>query len=121
MDCTSIEYIDNSFDTVLDTFGLQASYDYLQQYQEMKRVCKVIIKFYYQIGGKILLLELGESYWKYVNYRTIKNANEEFKERGQILFRNYDEMILNDPEVRVIEKKRKINGRLFYYVLEKIK
>ena len=42
MDCSCIEYLDNSFDTVVDTFGLQASYDHVQQYNEMKRVCKVL-------------------------------------------------------------------------------
>ena len=43
MDCSNLEYNDNSFDTVVDTFGLQSSYDYVQQYKEMKRVCKVIM------------------------------------------------------------------------------
>ena len=42
MDCTLIDYNDNSFDSVVDTFGFQASYDWEQQYNEMKRVCKVI-------------------------------------------------------------------------------
>jgi ubiquinone/menaquinone biosynthesis C-methylase UbiE len=41
MDCTNIDYNDNTFDTVVDTFGLQSSYDYKQQFEEMKRVCKV--------------------------------------------------------------------------------
>lgn len=41
MDCTNIDYEDNVFDTVVDTFGLQASYDYKKQFDEMKRVCKV--------------------------------------------------------------------------------
>ncbi len=42
MDCTKLDYDDNIFDTVVDTFGLQASYDYKNQFEEMKRVCKVI-------------------------------------------------------------------------------
>jgi ubiquinone/menaquinone biosynthesis C-methylase UbiE len=41
MDCTNLQYEDNVFDTVVDTFGLQSSHDYEQQYKEMKRVCKV--------------------------------------------------------------------------------
>ncbi len=41
MDCANIEYEDNVFDTVVDTFGLQASYDHVRQFEEMKRVCKV--------------------------------------------------------------------------------
>jgi len=50
----------------------------------------------------------------------VKNAEEELQERGQILFRNYDSLVMNDPDVKVLYKKRKINGRLFMYVLEKI-
>ena len=42
MDCSNLDYLDNTFDTVVDTFGLQASYDHVKQYKEMKRVCKVI-------------------------------------------------------------------------------
>jgi len=112
MDATNIQYIDNSFDTVIDTFGLQSSHDYKLQYEEMKRVCKK--------GGKILIMELGESFWKNTNYKIIKKANEELVNRGQILFLNYDDLILNDKEVKIIKKRRKINGRLFIYVLEKV-
>jgi methyltransferase OMS1 len=112
MDSTNILYNDESFDTVIDTFGLQSSYDYIQQYNEMKRVCKK--------GGKILLLEIGTSYWRYSNYRTLKRAEKELAENGQILFINYDNLILKDSDVKVLEKKRKLNGSLYYYVLEKI-
>ncbi len=113
MDSTNILYNDESFDTVVDTFGLQASYDIKSQYSEMKRVCKV--------GGKILIMEIGESFWRYVNYRTLKRADKELYENGQMLFINYDNMILSDPDVKVLNRKRKINGKLYYYVLEKIK
>lgn len=112
MDCTNLDYQDNSFDTVVDTFGLQASYDHKQQYEEMKRVCKV--------GGKLLILEIGESLWKSTNYKTIKKAPKEFLERGQHLYRNWDNMILKDPSVRVVKSRRKLNGRLYYYELEKL-
>ncbi len=113
MDSTNINYKDNSFDTVVDTFGLQSSYDYKQQYNEMKRVCKV--------GGKILLLEFGSSVWRFSNLRTLKRVQRELKEHGQHLYYNYDDLILHDPDVKVIDKKRKINGKLYYYVLEKVK
>jgi methyltransferase OMS1 len=113
MDSTNILYNDDSFDTVVDTFGLQASYDYKTQYQEMKRICKV--------GGKILLMEVGESFWKYLNYRILKRAEKELYDNGQILFINYDDLIMNDPDVKVLKRKRKLNGKLYYYVLEKVK
>ena len=41
MDSCDIEYDDEIFDTVVDTFGIQSSYDPYKQYSEMKRVCKV--------------------------------------------------------------------------------
>lgn len=112
MDCTDLDYIDESFDTVVDTFGLQASHDFQKQYDEMKRVCKK--------GGKILLLEMGESLWKSSNYKIISNALHEFNERGQHLYRNWDNMILNDPSVKIIKNKRMMNGILYYYELEKM-
>ena len=64
---------------------------------------------------------MGESFWKYINYSIIKSANKELNERGQVLFRNYDELVQNDNQVKIIKKKRKMNGRLYFYVLEKIK
>jgi methyltransferase OMS1 len=112
MDCTKLEYMDNSFDTVVDTFGLQSSYDYKMQFEEMKRVCKV--------GGKILLLEIGESLWKTTNFKIIQEARNEFLENGQHLYRNWDTLILNDPSVKIVKKRRKLHGRVFYYELEKL-
>ena len=44
MDSCNLEYDDQIFDTVVDTFGMQSSYDPLKQYSEMKRVCKVKLK-----------------------------------------------------------------------------
>jgi methyltransferase OMS1 len=111
MDCTDIDYQNNSFDTVVDTFGLQASYNFKKQYQEMKRVCK--------IGGKIIVIEIGESRWKSINYNIYKNSHRELTKRGQHLYRNWDDLILHDNDVKIIKNKRKINGRLFIYVLEK--
>jgi hypothetical protein len=66
------------------------------------------------------LLEIGESLWKSTNYKIIKNAHIEFLQRGQHLYRNWDELILNDPSIKIVKRKRKLNGRLFYYELEKL-
>ena len=112
MDSANLDYDDESFDTVVDTFGLQASYDAKKQFSEMKRVCKK--------GGKILLLEFGESVWRTTNYRLIRGAVQEFDLRGQHLYKNWDKLILNDKDIKVLKSRRKINGRLYYYELEKI-
>jgi len=65
-------------------------------------------------------LEIGQSLWKSTNFYIIKNADKEFVERGQHLYRNWDELIMNDPSLKIIKKKRKLNGRLYYYELEKV-
>jgi len=68
----------------------------------------------------ILLLEIGQSYWTTSNYLTYKKAKDEFYNRGQVLFYNYEKFIEKDPEVKIIKKKRKLHGKLFYYVIEKL-
>lgn len=66
-------------------------------------------------------MEIGQSLWNSTNFYVIKNADKEFVERGQHLYRYWDDLIVNDPDIKVVQKKRKLNGRLFYYELEKIK
>jgi len=68
----------------------------------------------------ILLLEIGQSYWTVSNYITFKNARHELYNRGQVLFYNYQKLIDNDPDVKIIKKKRKLHGKLYFYVLEKL-
>jgi len=68
----------------------------------------------------ILLLEIGNSYWTVSNYITFKNAKDEFYNRGQVLFYNYEKFIDRDPEIRIVQKKRKLHGKLYFYVLEKL-
>lgn len=112
MDETCLEFSNDSFDTVVDTFGLQSSTDPIQQWNEIKRVCKK--------GGKILLLEFGKSYWLSTNLKLIYNAKRMFFSQGQSVIIDWDSLILHDKSIKVIQKKRKINGRLYYYELEKI-
>lgn len=50
-DIHKLPFPDESFDTVVDTFGLECSYDVAKAYTEMKRLTKK--------GGKMLLLERG--------------------------------------------------------------
>ena len=111
MNAADLEFIDNAFDTVVDTFGLNSTPYLSKQWSEMKRVCKK--------GGKILLLEFGYSYWASNNYKMINKANNQLHESGQILIRDWDKLILNDPEVEVIKAKRRINGKIYYYELRK--
>lgn len=54
-DSKQLDFADNSFDTVVDTFGLCSFDDPVAVLKEMERVCKP--------DGKILLLEHGRSLW----------------------------------------------------------
>ncbi len=57
-DVEHLPFEDASFDTVIDTFGLQSYYDRNQALNEIKRVLKP--------GGKFLFLGQGASlFWPY--------------------------------------------------------
>lgn len=64
----------DSFDTVVDTFGLECCYDIDQAYKEMKRVTKK--------GGKILLLERGRAIWMIDNLELMRKASLNLGARG---------------------------------------
>eukprot|EP00352_Strombidinopsis_acuminata_P000095 CAMPEP_0176340136 /NCGR_PEP_ID=MMETSP0126-20121128/1330_1 /TAXON_ID=141414 ORGANISM="Strombidinopsis acuminatum, Strain SPMC142" /NCGR_SAMPLE_ID=MMETSP0126 /ASSEMBLY_ACC=CAM_ASM_000229 /LENGTH=79 /DNA_ID=CAMNT_0017684159 /DNA_START=471 /DNA_END=710 /DNA_ORIENTATION=+ len=65
---------DNSFDTLVDTFGLECSYDVMKAWDEMKRVTKV--------GGKILLLERGLGFWMTDHFQLMQKASLNLAGRG---------------------------------------
>jgi hypothetical protein len=65
-------------------------------------------------------MEIGQSKWKFSNYKILKNANNELKNNGQVLFYNYDNFIMDDSDVKILKYKRKLHGKLYYYVLEKL-
>ena len=78
----------------------------------MKRVTKK--------GGRILLLERGNAIWMYDKFELMRRASFNLGARGQIYHFNFENMVQKDPEVKVIKEKRKFNGMLYYYVLEKL-
>jgi demethylmenaquinone methyltransferase/2-methoxy-6-polyprenyl-1,4-benzoquinol methylase len=59
-DSNRLPFPDCQFDTIVDTFGLECSYDIERQYAELKRMVKP--------GGKILLIERGLGFWMQDNF-----------------------------------------------------
>jgi ubiquinone/menaquinone biosynthesis C-methylase UbiE len=80
-----LPFNDESFDTVVDTFGLECCYDVEKAYSEMKRLCKK--------GGKILLLERGQSLWLTENFQMIRKASVNLGARGQVYHHDFTSLI----------------------------
>merc|ERR1712226_386540 len=77
---------DESFDTVVDTFGLCSYQDPVTVLREMTRVCKP--------DGKILLLEHGRSKsWTWISQFLDKNAAEHARNWGCIWNRDLDALL----------------------------
>jgi SAM-dependent methyltransferase len=111
-DVNNLPFTDNSFDTVVDTFGLECSYDMPKSYEQIKRLTKP--------GGKILLLERGLGFWMQDNFLLVQKASVNLGARGQIYHHDFSLMIDQDPEVRIIKHKRKMRGMIYYYELQKL-
>lgn len=77
---------DNSFDTIVDTFGLCSFDDPVAVLKELQRVCKP--------GGKILLLEHGRSKsWPGLTGYLDKHAERHAKNWGCVWNRDIDEIV----------------------------
>ena len=100
---------ENSFDTVIDTFGLECTYDIEKAYTQIKRVTKK--------GGKILLLERGLGFWMLDNVNLMRKAIVNLGARGQVYHHDFQGLIENDPEVSIVKKKRTMRGMVYYYEL----
>lgn len=111
-DMHKMPFSDGSFDTIVDTFGLECSYDLDRSYAEMKRLVKP--------GGKILLLERGKGFWLFDNFRQMVRCSVNMSARAQFYHHDFSELVENDPEIKVLKAKRKRRGMIYYYELQKI-
>ena len=73
-DAQSLPFEDNSFDTVVDTFGLCSMEDPVSALREMQRVCRP--------GGRILLLEHGRSPYEWLARMQDKSADKHAERWG---------------------------------------
>mmetsp|Transcript_22730 Transcript_22730/g.33564 ORF Transcript_22730/g.33564 Transcript_22730/m.33564 type:complete len:265 (-) Transcript_22730:240-1034(-) len=89
-DAASLELPDNSFDCVVDTFGLCSFDDPIRVLKEMARVCKP--------DGKILLLEHGRSHsWEGITNYLDRHAERHAKNWGCVWNRDLDAILEKAP------------------------
>ena len=74
MDVHDLIFKDESFDTVIDTFGLESTYDLKKAISEMKRVLKQ--------GGKLIMMERGQSVWLFQKLRNLDSATVNIQLKG---------------------------------------
>jgi ubiquinone/menaquinone biosynthesis C-methylase UbiE len=86
-DAHALPFKDNQFDTVVNTFTLESTYDHEQVLREMKRVCKN--------HGKILLISRGQSYFSIYNEWLKFKAARDLTHYGTVEHLNIEKIIEN--------------------------
>jgi len=107
MDARKLDFNENSFDTVIDTFGLCSTGDPIAVLHEMQRVCKP--------DGRILLLEHGISRHTILNNILNRNAQHHAQHWG--CWWNKDiQKIVQESGLKVVEMKRYHFGTTYFIV-----
>ena len=110
MDCHSLKYESNSFDTVVQSFGLCSQVEPAKALKEMARVCRP--------GGQILLLEHGRSNYDWLNWCLDKTSEDHAKVWG--CWWNRDIIgLVNELGLKVSRLERYHLGTTVAVVLEK--
>jgi methyltransferase OMS1, mitochondrial len=102
----------NSFDTVVDTFGLCSFENPERALNEMVRVCRP--------GGQLLLLEHGESSWSFLRNFMNKRAVHHARKYGCWYNRAIADIVANAAGIKTVKIKRKLLGTTYYIVAEKL-
>lgn len=112
LDCENLKdnFLENSFDTVIDINNFQSYYDYFKVIDNIKYVLKD--------KGKLIVLCRGESnniiisqFYKIFYYTTMMKYGNNFTI-------NWDKVFLNDKDFRCLYNNRKNLGKTYLYVLE---
>ncbi|KAF9353991.1 Methyltransferase-like protein 7B [Mortierella sp. AD094] len=109
MNAAAIPYPDQSFDTVVDTFGLCSFEEPVQVLKEMKRVLRP--------GGKLLLLEHGNSHWGFMQDMQAKQLDRHVHKYGCYWNREIEQLV-EEAGLKVVEKERSQLGTVYYMVAE---
>eukprot|EP01017_Pseudomicrothorax_dubius_P033519 TRINITY_DN4499_c0_g4_i1.p1 TRINITY_DN4499_c0_g4~~TRINITY_DN4499_c0_g4_i1.p1 ORF type:complete len:209 (-),score=46.55 TRINITY_DN4499_c0_g4_i1:51-677(-) len=108
MDVEKLNFKDNSFDTIVDTFGLEYYLTPEKALAEMRRVCKP--------GGKLLLLTSGVGQYDYLNFYLDFKTPYTVCKLGYFPNRRWDE-IIKAQQFTIERSERKMNGTLYFYIL----
>ena len=101
---------DESFDTVVDTFGICSFEDPVEVVREIARVCKA--------DGRVLLLEHGDSDWQIFKKYLANSLGRQLKSFG--CFHNRDiRGIVEEAGLEVVECNRRHFGSIYWLVCKK--
>ena len=108
----SLSYKDNTFDTVVDTFGLEYYGNPGVALKEMRRVCKK--------DGLLLIMASGVPDSQLLAYYYRWRQPVSLGKFGKFNTRQWDRIIKNF-DFEILEEKRFLNGSVYYYVLRNLK
>ena len=106
-DSHQLPFADNTFDTVVDTFGLCSFRDPLAVLAEMSRVCKP--------DGQVLLLEHGKSHYSWLAKYQDRKAEEHAKNWG-CWFNKDIQDIVQKSGLKVLQSSIHQFGTAFFFV-----
>ena len=100
---------DNSFDTVVDTFGLEYVSNPRKAIAEMRRVCRP--------NGLVLVLASGMPTDDLRKKYGLWMQPKEMVRHGHFAMRNWDEVFAGSG-LEVVEKKRFLGGSVYMYIFK---
>mmetsp|Transcript_5735 Transcript_5735/g.13436 ORF Transcript_5735/g.13436 Transcript_5735/m.13436 type:complete len:251 (+) Transcript_5735:51-803(+) len=103
-----LEFEDDSFDTVVDTFGICSFEKPVQALQELKRVCKP--------DGQVLLLEHGASGWELVQGFLNSSVHRHVSKYGCYPNRDIVKLV-KEAGFHIVVNERKHFGTTYFLVL----
>lgn len=105
-----LKFPDESFDTVVDTFGICSYEKPLETLQELKRVLKE--------GGVLLLLEHGEGTWVYFNKKIERSLLRHVWKFGCYYNRPIRQLV-SEAGFDIVLEKRRTFGTTYLIVAKK--
>ena len=111
-DCHSLDILkDDSFDCVVDTLTLHSCHSRELLANEIKRLCKP--------GGKIFLLERGQSYISLYNHWLQFKAAYQLMHSGSVEHLDIESIVDEHFKgLKMVHKERKNMGMTYIYIIE---